>query len=125
MSGSDSGATRSSLTPTVRTAPAGFSLVNGTPNILSFTTPNDGNVHSYFVSTTLNVTVAETGGAVQVTWTSGGVAYVATYYAGGSGIGTNNVSGQVVADPNTVVTLKQSSALSAGTASVNAAISGG
>jgi hypothetical protein len=121
----DPGLPTTSLTPTVRTPAAGFALQNGTPTILSFTTPNDGQAHGYSVATTLNVTVAETGGAVQLTWTSQGVAFAATVYAGGSGTGTNNVNSACVADPNTVVTLKQSTALTAGTASVAAAISGG
>jgi hypothetical protein len=125
MSGSDSGATRSSLTPTARTNQGGINLINGTQNVLSIGTPNDGNVHAYTVAATQTVTVAETGGVVQLQWTSKGVAQTAAFFPGGGGLGTTSASTTIVADPNTAVNLAQSTALTAGAASVNAAISGG
>ena len=44
----------------------GFMLQNATPNILSWTAPNDGNMHRLIVFATLHVTSSETGGKVLV-----------------------------------------------------------
>ena len=40
----------------------GFALQNGTPTILTWTPPNDGQVHRVLLIAQENVTVAETGG---------------------------------------------------------------
>jgi hypothetical protein len=124
MSGSDSGAPRNVLTPQARTAATGFALVNGTPNIITWTTPNDGQMHQAITSGTLIVSSALTGGAVIVRYTAGGVAQAAQLMAGNAAA---NVSGQqtVTADPNTTVTIAQQTAATAGAATLYAAISGG
>jgi hypothetical protein len=125
MSGSDSGAVRNVVPPTARTASGGFALVNGTPTILSVTAPNDGQVHQYFVSAALNVTVNEVGGLLQLFYTAGGQVYQPGVVGGSSVIGTYPFSLVVPADPNTTVQIRQTSALTAGTATLIAAISGG
>lgn len=99
------------------TAVAGFSLINGTTTILTWTPPNDGLQHRFIVPATLDVTVAETGGTLQVHLTApdaGGL--FKQLFAGGSGIGvqSNIISGIIQA--GVALTVIQSAALTAGTA---------
>lgn len=101
-----------------------YALVNGTGTIVTFTTPNDGREHAYLVVMTVNVTLAETGGACQVAYTSKGQAVVAALDPGTRAAGTFETSATIAADPNTAVTVSQSSALTAGTATLTTAISG-
>ena len=110
------------------TGVGGFALQNGTPTILSWTAPNDGNEHRFLFYGARTVTVAETGGAMVFTYTPpGGGAAIATTVAGGtSGVGTGGLGNVAcitgVAAANTVVSLAQSSALTAGACQVNAEI---
>jgi hypothetical protein len=46
------------------TGPAGFTLVNGTPVILTWTAPNDGQLHRFTLFARLIVTSAITGGQI-------------------------------------------------------------
>jgi hypothetical protein len=48
---------------------AGVALVNGTPTILSWTAPNDGQQHRALIWANAIVGTATVGGAVNVTWT--------------------------------------------------------
>ena len=50
------------LASVASTGNAGYALINGTGNILSYTTPNDGALHPVVVTFALNVSVAATGG---------------------------------------------------------------
>src|SRR5579862_5196763 len=102
---------------------AGTALVNGTPNLLQWTAPNDGQVHSFNVAATAHVTLALTGGQIQVKWTSAGVNQVSTLLAGGEAAGTyvglflgNGGNGPQQCDPGTTVTIQQTSAVTAGAA---------
>lgn len=122
---SSSGKSGGQTTPLVATVAGGVALVNGTPTIVTLTTPNDGKVHQYFASLVKSVTVAETGGAVQLKFTGLGVALTASLDAGGEGIGTLTGQRSIVADPNTVVQIQQVTALTLGASTVIAAISGG
>lgn len=102
-----------------RTAAAGFAKVNGTPNILTFNTPNDGNLHAVSIAIAENVVALETGGQVSVTYTVGGHASgLIALYNGGAAAGFKSQSDtfiySLIADPNTAVTLLQSTALTAG-----------
>ena len=124
MSGSDSGSLRNLLQPTVRTAPGGFALQNGTPVILSWTAPNDGQLHQAFVSATLVVTVAETGGQVFARWTSLGAAQVQTAFNPNVGVGGAFYNVVALVDPGTTIHLDQNTALTAGAANVGAVING-
>lgn len=101
----------------------GTALINGTQNLASYTTPADGNAHLVFVAATQTVTSLETGGVVQVTYTSNGQALTAAMFPGGSAAGTLVASATVAADPGTTVTLVQSSALTVGAATVTADLS--
>ena len=97
------------------TLAAGFALQNATPNILTWTAPNDGQTHAVIVNAFKIVTVAETGGNVTIAYTCGGQAKTVTVAPGGAAIGTypENWAG-FVCDPGTTVTLAQQTALTAG-----------
>jgi len=102
----------------------GYTLVNGTGAVISWTAPNDGNVH--FVTTAIQVVVTsgETGGQFQVA--TGSVAAV-TIDAGGHGsagsyTGSEGVSQAVL--PGQTVTVNQSTALTVGAAVAYIAIIG-
>lgn len=109
-----------------RTAPAGIALINGTQNFLSWTTPNDGQLHQAIVSATLVVTVSLTGGAIVVRWVSGGQACISTLVTASAPAGDYGGTGSltITADPGTTVTLAQLNAASAGAAQFYGAISG-
>jgi len=100
------------------TGPNGFALQNGTPNILSWTAPPDGQLHRFMVIGDTVVTSAETGGAVSCTFTSPtGAPHAGTLDAGGNAGGTKNwnqLTGIVAA--GTTVTVAQSGALTVGAA---------
>lgn len=125
LSGTYPNPTVNALTPTARTSAAGFALQNGTPNIVTLNTPSDGNMHAYDVAAALNVTVLEVGGAVTLTWHAGGQAYAVIMFASALAVGTYTFSQNIVADPNTAVTITQTAALTSGAASAVAAIAGG
>lgn len=108
------------------TGAAGVALVNGTPTILTYTAPNDGNLHVIQVQAQLVVTTLEVGGQVQVT--SGGAA-AQTIFAAAKAAGTYNApdasqpqTNDFILQPGQTVTLTQSSALTGGAATVFAEI---
>ena len=99
------------------TPQAGFALVNGTPNIISWTAPNDNQNHVVLVFGSLHVTTAETGGAISLNYAPPSGATSATLSAGGSGGGTFPFGSlPVVVGPGTTVSVQQSSALTLGAA---------
>ena len=100
------------------TAATGFALQNATPTILTFTTANDGALHAVTLYHNLVVTSNQTGGAIQITYTLAGTLRTVTVSAGGltTGITGNTSAFALVCDPNTAVTLSQSSAQTAGAA---------
>lgn len=97
---------------------AGYTYINGTGNIISYTFPNDGLTHRVLPSGELVVATTQTGGQIQMTYTSpDGVVRTAQLDAGGHVNGTftlNNTSYTVA--PNSTVTIKQNTALQAGAA---------
>lgn len=109
------------------TGPNGYVLQNGTANILTWTAPNDGQLHRFMVFSTLDVFSAETGGAIGINYTvPGGGAQSHTFYAAGlaPAVPTSPAfPGLAPAiSPGTTVTLTQSSALTAGAATLWAEI---
>lgn len=99
------------------TPAAGFALQNATPNILTLTSPNDGNNHRYKLVCNWHVTTAETGGACTLTYhAEDGSTGVSTFKAGGQGAGDFLPNGpqEFVTGPNQTVTVAQSSALTVG-----------
>jgi hypothetical protein len=90
----------------------GFTLINGTPTILTWTAPNDGAMHRVMLLGELNVTSAQTGGVVTLNYTSpDGGARNRAVFAGSLGAGYNPIPGIAAAGatvaPNTTVTLTQ------------------
>ena len=107
------------------TGVAGFALQNATPTIISWTAPNDGNLHRFIVICSLDVSSAETGGAVSLVCTPPGAgAQTTSLYAGGLGTGPAYNTQERLVQPGTTVTVEQSSALTGGAATVWAEIWG-
>lgn len=102
------------------TGPAGFALQNATPNILTWTAPNDGSLHRVTVILTQTVTSNETGGSIRISYNDPlGNAGSITPFPGGSTAGTlPNSAGPapLIVGANTQVVLKQFTALTAGAA---------
>lgn len=99
------------------TGSSGFSLQNATPTILSWASPNDGNLHRVVLILNGNVTSAETGGAVVLDTTlPGAVSADPQILAGGAGTGPLAGSALRIVAANTTTSLVQSSALTAGAA---------
>lgn len=111
--------------PTVvaKTPVGGFALQNGTPNILTWQAPNDGQLHVVVIEAALDVTLAETGGAIGVTAAAGaGLGVTSTLFAGGKAAANYQGSDSGVPDANVIlgpgqtVTVAQTSALTVGAA---------
>lgn len=102
----------------------GFALQNGTPTIISWTAPNDGNSHRATIYALLIVTVTEVGGAIQIT-TTGGVND--RLFNDGNSPG-QYINASVITDtfvpPNTAYSIVQGSALTSGAAKLYAEIWG-
>jgi hypothetical protein len=106
---------------------AGFPLQNATPTILSWTAPNDGQLHYATFIGSLSVTTLEVGGAVNFQWTSGGQVGSHPIWAAAQATGAVLQPANcytVAIDPGTTVSVLQSSALTSGQAAVLGAIFG-
>jgi hypothetical protein len=101
----------------VTSATAGYTLINGTGNILVYNVPNDGLVHTVNVATNMNVASLETGGQIQVLFTTpDGTAQTFQQHAAGLAAGLARTNSACLCKPGTTVTLQQSTALTAGAA---------
>jgi len=104
----------------------GYTLVNGTGNIITWTTPNDGQQHRFSVPAFMDCTSTETGGGIVVTFTlPDSTAVTLTLFAGGKSSGVvspNFITG--IAKAGTAVTVTQSSALTGGASVIWAEIWG-
>jgi len=114
-----------SLNIAAATPVAGTALVNGTPSLLTWTAPNDGQQHYAVMIVTLNVTSGLTGGAIQYAYTNpqGGAASGKQLIAGASGIGAARGFDGVLVQAGTTVTISQTAA-TGGAAVFNGAIIG-
>lgn len=95
---------------------AGYALVNGTGTIISWAVPNDGNLHSAMIISSMNVTVNEVGGQLAVSFTvPDGTAFLSSFLAAAqtTGVKTTSFFGSVKA--GTTVALTQNTALTSGT----------
>ena len=113
------------VAPAATTGAAGAALQNATSTLLSWTAPDDGQLRAVSLAAVLDVTVAESGGALALASTASGSipATSQTVNAGGGAIGTYVAStSSVVVGPGATVTLSQTSALTAGAATVFAVI---
>lgn len=100
------------------TGPNGFTLQNATPSVMSWTAPNDGKLHHYFITGMVKVTVLETGGLLNLHTGQIGASNVPwfTIDAGGSGVHNGPFSYIGSLDPGSTITVMQDSALTAGAA---------
>jgi hypothetical protein len=107
------------------TGVTGYTLVNATKTILSWTAPNDGNLHRVTLFATKSVTSGETGGAVTFGSLSGaGNGHLtpdgdfgwATVYTGGNSTACYPLATppELIVGPGNTIFLYQESALSAG-----------
>lgn len=100
------------------TGDTGYTLVNGTGTIFSWTAPNDGQLHRVMLITDQHVTVAQTGGAILLDTTlPDGTTANPQIYAGGAGAGP--VAGPAttrIVEPGSTVSLVQSTAQTVGAA---------
>jgi hypothetical protein len=96
----------------------GFALQNGTPNILSWVAPNDGQAHRVTVVAELRVTSAETGGQVNLSGTlPDGTAFSFAVENGGQGGGQfRSQFTDMLVQAGSTTTLAQNSALTVGAA---------
>jgi hypothetical protein len=98
------------------TGAAGYTLVNGTGTIFTWTAPNDGGLHRVLLLATLGVTVAETGGQLQLAATNPAGNAASQSFLSAQGTGSHEVQFSVQVQAGTTVTLSQNTALTAGTA---------
>jgi hypothetical protein len=96
----------------------GYAKINGTGNILTWTAPNDGNMHRVLLLINQHVTSGETGGQLQYSSyfpddTQGNLPF-----AGGYGVGYGTFTYSSLVYPGTTFVLSQHTALTAGAATV-------
>lgn len=104
----------------------GFTLVNGTPNIITWTVPNDGKMHRAIIIMVKHITTLEVGGAIQVAYNiPDGSGNSHTPYAGGEATATLDEEQEfILLQPGTTVIVQQSSALTSGASKIWAEIWG-
>jgi hypothetical protein len=100
------------------TGAAGYTLVNGTGNIITWTAPNDGNMHRVVLMAILLVTTTEVGGSLNVAYTlPNGTAENSQVIVGAQTPGAKLISTAVfLIEANTAFTFQQASALTSGAA---------
>jgi hypothetical protein len=107
------------------TGPNGFALQDATPTIISWTAPNDGNLHRVVCFFELQITSAQTGGEVNLPFTdASGTIRSFVLASGGQGAGNVNAPNEVLIKAGTTISVAQISALTAGAATVWAEIWG-
>jgi hypothetical protein len=107
------------LLPQAVTPVAGFALTGATPTILSWTAPSDGKQHRVQLFASIDVTSAETGGAVGLTITTPDGTVSAPLPVFAAGLAAGAAAGaplSVVVKAGSAVTLAQTSALTLGAA---------
>lgn len=99
------------------TGAGGYTLVNGTGNIIAWTAPNDGAMHRVLIMCCLLVTTTEVGGQITANVTlPNGNNKVPGLFSGASGAGLSQGSFSYFVEANTNVTVAQGSALASGAA---------
>lgn len=122
---------RRSMKLQASTGAAGYALVNGTGTIISWTAPDDGQLHRATVYHLLAVSLTETGGLVNVTYTgpqAGATLHTTAIIAAGQAASTAGTYGgvnlELIIGPGTTISIVQGSALTAGAATLYAEIWG-
>jgi hypothetical protein len=107
------------------TASSGFALQNGTPTILQWTAPSDGNKHRAMVFIAIDVTAATTGGEIDMTTvlngdSDTGVTVIngtrGTGLSQGMSVQKDGTGIMVIVDPGSTITIFQGTAMTAGAA---------
>jgi hypothetical protein len=100
------------------TAAAGYTLINGTGNIITWTPPNDGNLHWCTIFGGVHVTTLEAGGAISVTYNyPDGTSSTDTLASGNQSPGHNLFTARLMpVEAGVIVTVAQVSALTSGAA---------
>lgn len=93
----------------------GFALQNATPTILSWTAPNDGQMHRILIYGALDVTLTLTGGQVNIAWTApdGSIGHPNLFSANSAAGNHDNLVGLLI-EPGATININQSSAVTAG-----------
>lgn len=105
------------MTLLATTGTAGYALVNGTGTILSWTAPNDGQIHRVMVLLTSHVTSTETGGQINLAITApDGVTGSPQIQAASQGAGVRSVISGAIVEAGSTVTVTQATALTGGAA---------
>jgi hypothetical protein len=116
------------MTLLASTGAGGYALVNGTGTVITWTAPNDGQVHRFAVLSTIDVATTETGGQINVTYTvpNGNSASNGLYTAGLAAGHNNLAAGTFLKSvaPGSTVSVTQSSALTGGASTLWAEIWG-
>ena len=112
------------LTLVADTGINGFALQDATPAIVSWTAPDDGEMHTVLFAELKHVTTLEAGGAVEYTFTSpDGSSVSAALDSGTRSPGLfASASNMRFIKPGSTVTISQSSALTSGATLVFAQI---
>jgi hypothetical protein len=101
------------------TPAGGYTLVNGTGNVVTWTAPSDGQVHRVMVLASLSVTSVATGGTISVAYTTpDGQAHTSSVFATSQSAGGHLQQLPVIMQAGTAVTVSQSAALTAGAAAL-------
>jgi hypothetical protein len=128
LKAADAGHVHTGLSLITATSLAGYALVNGTGTIISWAVPNDGKLHRFMVFASMDIATTETGGTIAVVFTSPGNSPV-TYgiMSPGQAAGWNFSIASfppTFAKAGTTVSVSQSTALTAGSATMQAEIWG-
>lgn len=105
---------RSALAILASTPVAGFTKVNGTPNILTWTAPSDGNMHRVILIVSEFVTAAETGGQLGLTYTQPNGQVSTTTFLNAQAAGARQTEVNAAVQAGSTVTFGQNTALTAG-----------
>lgn len=100
------------------TGAAGYTLINGTGTILSWTAPADGLLHRVLLMSIEHVTSACTGGNISTSFTmpDGSTASGNFLIGGTQGVGAHPVTQSYMIESGSTFTVQQSAALTAGAA---------
>ena len=118
-SGAAAAAALTAMPIQAETALAGYTLVNGTGTVVSWTAPNDGALHRFLILGTLAVSVATTGGSISEVWTTPNGTASGTgiaLFTATKAVGVFQASVNGHAQAGTTVTIQQQTAMTAGTA---------
>jgi hypothetical protein len=111
------GAAGTGLAQVAETPAAGTPLINGTQTLLSWTAPNDGQLHTVIVAGQINITGAETGGQITFNVTGAAPLTAVALQNGGHAAGQAALTAcAFVVGPGATVNVNQNTALTAGAA---------